>query len=354
MAKRRLSHQQRRRIAAMQQERRQNAAMQARQQDAEGTAGDLDEPGLVVAHYGQQLAVQPLNGNGDGEEGEIRCHARANIDALVTGDRVLWRRADNNTGVVVALEPRHSVLKRPDNFGNLKPVAANIDCIIIVIAPVPEPHDNLIDRYLAAAEISEIAPFLVLNKKDLLTPDTRKQLEPMLERYRSLGYPVMAVSAEPGEDKDTGMDELRAALVDRTSVFAGQSGVGKSSLIQQLLPEQSLRIGGLSDAGKGTHTTTTARLYMLPDGGTIIDSPGIREFGLWHITPDELAWGFIDIRPLMGRCRFRNCTHLNEPGCALDAALKAGDLSATRLYSFRRILSDMAAQQARGLKPPTS
>lgn len=352
MAKRKLSHQQRRRIAAMHQERRQNAADQTLQQSSEGLAEQdegLDEPGLVMAHYGQQLAIRPLT-EGAAEE-EIRCHARANIDPLVTGDRVVWRRGDDNLGVVLAREPRDTVLKRPDNFGNLKPVAANIDRMLVVIAPLPEPHDNLIDRYLAAAEISGIQPVLVLNKQDLMTPQRHRQLDPMLARYRALGYQVLAVSADGEARHDAGMETLQAALQGHTSVLAGQSGVGKSSLVQQLLPEESLRIGGLSEAGKGTHTTTTARLYPLAGGGSLIDSPGIREFGLWHITAQELAWGFVDIRPLAGQCRFRNCSHLNEPACALDAAQENGQLSPERLYSFRRILRDMAAQQARGLSP---
>ncbi|MDX1588173.1 MAG: small ribosomal subunit biogenesis GTPase RsgA [Oleiphilaceae bacterium] len=355
MAKRHLSQQQRRRIAAMHQERRQKAARQSEQAASEGLAEDgdgVDEPGLVMAHYGQQLAIKPL-GPGAGEE-EIRCHARANIDPLVTGDEVVWRRGDDSQGVVLAREPRRSVLKRPDNFGNLKPVAANIDRMLVVIAPLPEPHDNLIDRYLAAAEISDITPLLVLNKEDLMDPDRQRQLAPMLDRYRQLGYQVLAVSADGAPEHEAGMSALREVLQGHTSVLAGQSGVGKSSLVQQLLPEESLRIGDLSEAGKGTHTTTTARLYPLPSGGSLIDSPGIREFGLWHITPQELAWGFVDIRPLAGRCRFRNCSHLNEPGCALDAALDSGQLSVERLDSFRRILRDMASQQARGLTPPTS
>ncbi|TVP54445.1 MAG: small ribosomal subunit biogenesis GTPase RsgA [Halomonadaceae bacterium] len=355
MAKRKLSHQQRRRIAAMHQERRQKAADQTQQQAGEGLAEEsegIDLPGLVMAHYGQQLAIRPLSPGSENEE--IRCHARANIDPLVTGDRVVWRRGDDNRGIVLAREPRDSVLKRPDNFGNLKPVAANIDRMLVVIAPLPEPHDNLIDRYLAAAEISGIEPVLVLNKQDLMNPARHRQLDPMLARYRVLGYQVLAVSADGEPQHEAGMETLRGALQGHTSVLAGQSGVGKSSLVQQLLPEESLRIGDLSEAGKGTHTTTTARLYSLAGGGSLIDSPGIREFGLWHITAQELAWGFVDIRPLAGMCRFRNCSHLNEPGCALDEAQEQGKLSPERLNSFRRILRDMASQQARGLTPPSA
>ena len=139
----------------------------------------------------------------------------------------------------------------------------------------------------------------------------------------------------------------------KTSVFVGQSGVGKSSIIQTLLPDELLRVGAVSEStGKGVHTTTTAKLFHLPGGGDLIDSPGIREFGLWHMTPQELEYGFREIRPLIGLCKFRNCRHMGDPGCALERAAAEGEISTERLKSFHRILQDMAEQQARGLKLP--
>ncbi|KXS51741.1 MAG: ribosome bioproteinis GTPase [Marinobacter sp. T13-3] len=228
-------------------------------------------------------------------------------------------------------------------------MAANIDHIILVIAPEPEPHDNLIDRYLVASETADIPAVILLNKTDLIGEHNREQIQTLLSRYENLGYQVVQTSAAGAQD--TPAPEVQDLVKGQTSVFVGQSGVGKSSIIQTLLPDQSLRVGAVSEStGKGVHTTTTARLFHLPIGGDLIDSPGIREFGLWHMTPQELEYGFREIRPLIGHCKFRNCRHMGDPGCALDAAAEAGEVSPERLKSFHRILQDMTEQQARGLK----
>jgi len=233
------------------------------------------------------------------------------------------------------------VLSRPDAQGRLKPVAANVDQLLIVFAVEPSPHANLIDRYLIAAEATGIAPVLVLNKVDLL-PDDGGELGQLLERYQALGYPVVrTTTAQPD-----GLAALYRQLAERTSVFVGQSGVGKSSLIDQLLPEETLRIGALSeDSRKGTHTTTTARLYAMPDArdGVLIDSPGIREFGLTHLDAQTVTDGFIEFRPFLGHCRFRDCRHQAEPGCALLAAVEAGKIHPQRFASYRRILASLNA-----------
>ena len=227
----------------------------------------------------------------------------------------------------------------PDQRGQLKPVAANVDRLIIVFAPLPTPYTNLIDRYLVAAEQADIEPLLVMNKSDLLKTSPNPELLQWLDDYSRLGYRTLLLSAGEGD----GLDNLRAELKDHTSVFVGQSGVGKSSLINALLPGQDLRVGALSEStGKGTHTTTTAKLFHFPAGGDLIDSPGIREFGLTHISHDELLEGFIEFRPFLGHCRFRDCQHLHEPGCALLQAVEAGDISAIRMSSYRHILSTLA------------
>jgi len=271
----------------------------------------------------------------------VRCHLRANLQGLVTGDTVIWREGQEGSGVVVARTERDSVLSRPDAQGRLKPVAANVDQLLIVFAVEPSPHANLIDRYLIAAEATGIAPVLVLNKVDLL-PDDGGELGQLLERYQALGYPVVrTTTAQPD-----GLAALYRQLAERTSVFVGQSGVGKSSLIDQLLPEETLRIGALSeDSRKGTHTTTTARLYTMPDArdGVLIDSPGIREFGLTHLDAQTVTDGFIEFRPFLGHCRFRDCRHQAEPGCALLAAVEAGKIHPQRFASYRRILASLNA-----------
>jgi len=255
----------------------------------------------------------------------------------VTGDRVIWCAGDP-CGVVVARQPRDSELLRPDPYGKLKAVAANIDQIIVVIAPAPEPHANLVDRYLVAAEAVDIPPLLLLNKSDLVSDDNRAYIEELMAPYPDLGYPVLQASCQD----DAGLAALRAALADRTSVFVGQSGVGKSSLVNALLPGVNARVGALSEAhNTGTHTTTTAQWFHLPSGGALIDSPGIREFGLWHMERDQVEAGFREFRPLLGSCKFRDCKHQQEPQCALLAAVASGAVSERRLASYRQIVASL-------------
>lgn len=334
MSKRKLSRQQAWRVEKVQEERAKRAGR--RDVDAQDalTGGDLgpEQEGLVVAHYGTQVAVESEPGSSQ------RCHMRANLEGLVTGDRVVWCEGDP-MGVVVAQQERHSVLSRPDPYGKLKPVAANIDQIMVVIAPFPEPHANLIDRYLVAAEAVGIEPVILLNKLDLLdaNPSLQTALNELLTIYPSLGYQVLRTSI-----KDSGLEELHSALRERTSVFVGQSGVGKSSLVNVLLPEAGIRVGPLSEnTQKGTHTTTTAQLLHLNCGGTLIDSPGIREFGLWHMSKEQVEQGFREFRPLLGTCKFRDCQHEQEPGCAILQGVESGVVSEKRLDSYRRIVASL-------------
>src|SRR5690606_2971026 len=205
-------------------------------------------------------------------------------------------------------------------------------------APLPEPHANLIDRYLIAAEHAGIRPLLLLNKADLIDADNEQALNRLLGVYRQLGYPILEVSAHQGD----GMQALQALLDNHISVFVGQSGVGKSSLVNSLLPEVATRVGPLSElTGKGTHTTTTARLFHFPRGGDLIDSPGIREFGLGHVSRSDVEAGFIEFRDLLGHCRFRDCKHDREPGCALLKALEEGQVQQQRMNSYRHIISGL-------------
>lgn len=339
MSKRKLNRQQTWRVKKIQDERSARAARRDETVDRQLNEGELgaERDGLVIAHYGSQVDIEAVDGV---ENGQIcRCHLRTNLDALVTGDRVIWR-AGNPTGVVVANQPRRSLLSRPDSSGNLRPVAANVDFIVLVIAPVPEPHRNLIDRYLVAAETVEIEPVLLLNKTDLLDENNRGDIESLLDSYRRLGYQVLEASTKTLD----GLLQLKTLIHDHVSVFVGQSGVGKSSLIKTLLPEEILKIGDLSQGvAKGTHTTTTARLFHFPDGGSLIDSPGIREFGLWHINREQVADGFVEFRPFLGRCRFRDCQHTIEPGCALRKAVDENVISRERLDSFESIANSLAA-----------
>lgn len=336
MSKRKLSRQQAFRVQRIQDERIARAQRRDAAADARRDSGELgtEEAGCVIAHYGIQLDVEALEGPHAGTV--FRCHQRANLEALVTGDRVIWQapleEADEGaTGVVTALLPRQSLLVRPDPYGKLKPVAANIDRIVLVISPAPEPSALLIDRYLVACELTGIAPVILLNKTDLLTPETAPALTALLDSYAAIGYETRQVSAT-----DRQLADLETLIAGRTVVFVGQSGVGKSSLVNELLPDAKQRTAAISGNSRlGQHTTTTARLFHLPTGGSLIDSPGIREFGLWHIEEAQLLDGYAEFRPLLGQCRFRNCAHREEPGCALKTAVAEGRLQAARWERFQ-------------------
>ncbi|MCB1667547.1 MAG: small ribosomal subunit biogenesis GTPase RsgA [Pseudomonadales bacterium] len=333
MAKRRLTAQQKRRIRAKQARQQQNADTNAADMLHEESASLGPElAGTVVANYGAQADIEAQDGT------ITRCHLRANLEPLVTGDKITWQSGET-TGVVVAVNERTSELCRPDNRGDLRPVAANIDRIVLVFAPKPEPHANLIDRYLVAAETQGIDTLLLLNKADLL--DDEDTLIGLLDSYQQLGYDTLVVSAKNADS----VAPLAQYLKPFTSVFVGQSGVGKSSLLNTLAPDISVAVGELSEArDKGTHTTTTSRLFHLPDGGDVIDSPGIREFGLWHMAPENVAHGFIEFRPFLGLCKFRDCQHRQEPGCAINTAVAEGRISQQRIDSYWLIVNSLISK----------
>jgi len=378
MSKRKLNRRQQWRIEKIQSEKASRADRKDKKFNQEFLSGDLSDEikGLVIAHYGKTIDVEPFDAvlsdkvtedNSDKTSSEkqvYRCHVRANVDALVTGDVVVWRAGADKTGVIEARLERHSLLQRPDNYGLLKPVASNIDRIVIVVATEPTPYANLIDRYLVAAETLNIKPALLFNKSDLITDENRAAIDSLCQCYSDLGYEVLKTSAnELDHCESTLLDWLR----NYTSVFVGQSGVGKSSLIRSILGDQSIKVGALSELSrKGTHTTTTAKLFHIPDikvnsfkeddskensteqdnaeqadlekrGGKIVDSPGIREFGLWHINEQELLEGFVELRPYLGYCRFRDCKHNSEPRCAILGAVEDGKISQQRMASYRRI-----------------
>ncbi len=349
MTKRKLTRRQAWRISKIQQER------EARAGKKETLAGTADEGelgpeqfGLIIAHFGKLIDVEPIQSASATESLPVtqqgatasdirRCHFRANLGSLVTGDRVIWR-ASSTGGVIVARQERISALSRPDPYGDMKTIAANIDRIFIVIAPFPEVVANLIDRYLVAAETTGITPILLLNKSDLISDANRDKLTGLMTSYEALGYQTLSVSTQTGE----GLEELKHALANYTSVFVGQSGVGKSSLVNGLLPDTQIKVGGLTEqTQQGTHTTTTAQLYHFPGGGQLIDSPGIREFGLWHMSPQQVLEGFVEIRPFLGHCKFRDCMHESEPKCAINQAVEMGEISIARFSSYRYILSTL-------------
>ncbi|MFP5429591.1 MAG: small ribosomal subunit biogenesis GTPase RsgA [Gammaproteobacteria bacterium] len=347
MSKRKLTRQQSHRIQRIQDERIARAGKREAAATALLESGELaaEEEGLVMAHYGTQLDIEALGGERAGQV--FRCHLRANLEHLVTGDRVIWQAATKREegreaiGVVTALQPRKTLLVRPDPYGKLKPVAANIDRILLVIAPFPEPSALLVDRYLVACELTGIRPVILLNKADLISPEMAPALDALLAQYTAIGYEVRTISAGTGQ-----LQDLKALIGQQTVVFVGQSGVGKSSIINVLLPEAAQKVSAISDASKlGQHTTTTARLFHLPGGGDLIDSPGIREFGLWHVSEDDLLSGYVEFAPFLGTCRFRNCAHRAEPGCALRLAAEEGKIAPARLERFQVLRENLERPQ---------
>ena len=346
MTKRKLTKRQRLRIQQNQRDLAVRAAVQEKrgeQCEEKIDVGQLgsEQPGLVIAHYGKQVEVESLSNSVDSVITR-RCHFRTNLGVLTTGDRVIWQDGEPN-GLVVAVMPRKTALCRPDPYGELKVIAANIDRILIVIAPSPEPHSQLIDRYIVAAEAAAIQPVLVLNKCDLLTASNNDSLRALLARYQMIGYLTLEISAT----STTGLAPLKQLLAEGTSAFVGQSGVGKSSLVNALVPEANTAVGALSTAAdKGAHTTTTARMFHLSPSGSLIDSPGIRKFGLWHMDEQTILNGFVELRPFIGHCKFRDCQHLQEPGCQIRRAFEDRHICASRMESFRYLCNSINDSRA--------
>tara|TARA_R110000772_G_scaffold46506_7_gene106124 strand:- start:1596 stop:2624 length:1029 start_codon:yes stop_codon:yes gene_type:complete len=294
------------------------------------------QPGRVIGRFGKHADVED-------SEGHIhRCHIRRTVISVVCGDEVLFRPGkdgtENISGVIEIVHDRKTVLTRPDFYDGVKPVAANIDQIIIVSSVIPALSLNIIDRYLVASEDVGIEPVILLNKVELLNDSEREDVEKQLHIYHDIGYRVVYTSCKT----QTGISDLALCLKDKISVFVGQSGVGKSSIINELLPDAKEITNEVSDnSGLGQHTTTTAKLLHFPQGGDLIDSPGVREFALWHMQMERLTWGFKEFRDYIGGCKFRDCTHADDPGCIIRAAAEKGDISMLRYQSYHKILSNL-------------
>ena len=345
-----------------------------------------EQLGRIIAHYGQQLEVEPLsnhptaeplasdasalignaktldltsdnstsdatNDNTDNAKAadsiepppNVRCFARSQLGSLVTGDRVIWQMGSNNTGVITKRLERTSELAQSDKRGQKKIIAANIDLIIIVAAAQPAANYHSIDKYLVACESLDIEPLILFNKFDLVSDTeqrddylkTKANCFEMQQHYQSIGYNFLLTSSLNGE----GIPALKSAMKNKNAVFIGLSGAGKSSLINHLLPDVSQAVNALSESsGLGTHTTTTAKLFHLPEGGNIIDSPGIREFALWPLSPQQMASSFVEFRPYIKLCKFRDCHHIQEPGCAVKQAHLDGKITRTRIENYYHLL----------------
>ncbi len=292
------------------------------------------QDGVVVTRYAMHADVEDMRGE------IFRCNLRRTIANVVVGDRVVWRQGHEKlqgiSGVIEAVKPRKNELSRPDYYDGLKVMAANIDRIIIVSSVLPALSLNIIDRYLVICETAAIPAVIVLNKTDLLSEEERQQAQRQLDIYSAIGYQTLMISAQSGKN----MEKLTALLAQGTSIFVGQSGVGKSSLINHILPDVNAQIGAISEtSGLGQHTTTSSRLYHLPQGGDLIDSPGIREFGLWHLEAEQITKGYREFQPYLGTCKFRDCKHLHDPECALREAVEQGKIHSLRFENYHRLLN---------------
>jgi ribosome biogenesis GTPase len=333
MAGRRLTQQQQARIQRLQDRRRDRSG--PTEPVIDDSSLGPKQTGLVITPQGRALIVE------DGAGRLQRCSVRQNLGRLACGDRVIWQMSGAAEGVVTAVAARRSLLTRPDFRGQPRPVAANLDAVAVVLAPEPELSEELIDRYLVAIAAIGVQGVLVLNKQDLLDEAALAALRDRLDPYVRIGYPLLLVSSRTAH----GLDDLRNGLRGRTSLLAGQSGVGKSSLIKALLPDREIRIQALSAAtGQGAHTTSASTLYHLPDGGDLIDSPGVRSFELGEVRLADLDRGFTDIAPYLGRCRFSDCRHQTEPDCAVRIAVERGEIIPRRLDSYQQLRAALAAK----------
>jgi len=294
------------------------------------------EATVLVSYGGQGVVLLP-----DGER--KRCKFRRKVGRPFCGDRVLVGRADHASLVVDSILPRRNVFVRADERQRQHVIAANLDQALIVIAARPLPSRDLMERYLLAVHSLGIEPVIVLNKTDLeVAADETAAGATVLSHmpdYEALGYTVIRTSCKTAP----GIAGLQSVLKNRTSILVGQSGVGKSSLINQLLPDLHIQTGALSTAtGKGTHTTTSTMLYQFTDGGFLIDSPGVWEYGIWKLENYELAAGFVEFEPWLGQCRFNNCVHATEPDCAIKQAVADGHIMEWRYQSYLRLLEQNA------------
>ena len=276
--------------------------------------------GRVIAAFSRRFIVETA-------DGPLPCLVKGRHLRVVCGDRVVFR-TDGKSGVIEDILPRTNLFHRSDAFRS-KPIAANVTQIAVVVAARPSFSLELVQRCILAAEAAGVASLLVLNKTDL--PETALARE-RLKLLTRLGYPLVELSAH------SDVAPLLPALRGHTTLMIGQSGMGKSTIINALVPDAAANTAEYSEAlDTGRHTTTHTRLYPLSDDTLLIDSPGLQEFALQHVDADALAHAFVEFRPYLGQCRFRDCKHMNEPGCRIIEAVAAGEIDPKRLELFRML-----------------
>ena len=288
--------------------------------------------GTVVARYRRHCLVEDPGGD------RVSCQIQRRALKPVVGDLVSWQPQPDKTGTLTAISPRSNELTRIDNRGRAEIVAANLDQLVVVVAPDPAPDWFLLDRYLAATELQGFDAVIAFNKIEVASAVPKE-----LDAYANLGYVTIGTSAVRGD----GLAELTAAMRNKRSAMIGQSGVGKSSLLNTMLGDALQAVGALSEkSGLGRHTTSTAVLYSLPEGGELIDSPGVRDYAPYIEDPRVVANGFREFRDTVVQCRFQDCRHLAEPDCAIKTAVSNGQISKRRYASYERLYELTASLQA--------
>ena len=301
--------------------------------------------GLVVRNTGSWYVVMP----DDAPDRLINCKIKGNLrlkgfrctNPVAVGDRVSLDVKPDGTAFIVAIEPRRNyIIRRASNLSKeFQIIASNLDQALLVVTLIqPETSTTFIDRFLATAEAYRVPTVLAINKTDLLDDaEGRELIDAVAGLYRHIGYEVITLSTLTGE----GLDELKQALLGKTTLLSGNSGVGKSSIINRILPEARLRVGDISQVHHtGMHTTTFSEMLALPDGGWLIDTPGVKGFGTIDFEREEVAHFFPEIFETARDCRYGNCTHTHEPGCAVRDAVEQHLISESRYASYLSILDD--------------
>ncbi|MFP5405771.1 MAG: ribosome small subunit-dependent GTPase A [Gammaproteobacteria bacterium] len=304
------------------------------------------EPALIVASYGRHFLVRPEAG-GAGERGERTAVTRGKRTDPGIGDRVLIRCVGSDQAVIESVLPRVSEVRRSDRWRS-KLLAANVDQVGVVLAGDPPFSEELLLRMLCGCASAGVPAALLANKSDLL--EARAAIEPRLAVYRTLGLPVLDIAA--GGEAQRTREALRGWLAGRTTLLIGQSGMGKSTLVNALVPDADLRTQAISSAlASGKHTTTFSRLFELPPSvapdARIIDTPGFQSFGITHLSTSQLVHSIPEFGPLLGRCRFNDCMHRDEPGCAIREAVDDGAIDARRFELYGRLVSETVNDPSR-------
>lgn len=288
--------------------------------------------GIAVCRHKKAAEIETEDGS------VIKVSVLRTVGNLVAGDDVLYRPSEvpgETSGVVETVMPRKSELKRPDLYDGLKTIVANIDLICIVASVTPEFSTDLVDRYIVAAADAGIEIMIAVNKIDLASETVMQDIDDALACYEKIGYRTVKMS----QTANIGIDKLKTMLDGRRSILVGQSGVGKSTILNALAGKDIAKTGEVSEiSGLGCHTTTSSRLYRIGTNGIVIDTPGVREFGLWHLDADSITKGFKEFAPFIGKCKFRDCNHSpNSKGCAIKDACDGGIIDNRRYLSYARI-----------------